>query len=83
MHAGSAHTDADVELLKAVARQRLAAGQQELDLCLPDSPANGGDPLPITSTRAGDLLDALGRGYDALGLAAAAEQDEVFVPRPT
>jgi len=25
-HIGSAHTDADVELLKAVARQRLAAG---------------------------------------------------------
>ncbi len=26
-HTGSAHTDADLELLKAVARQRLAAGQ--------------------------------------------------------
>jgi hypothetical protein len=77
-HIGSAHTDADVELLKAVTRQRLAAGQQELDLRLPDSPANGGDPLPITSTRARHLLDALGRGYDALGFAVAAERDEVF-----
>jgi hypothetical protein len=77
-HIGSAHTDADLELLKAVARQRLAAGQGELDLRLPDSPANGGGPLPITSTRAGHLLDALGRGYDALGFAAAAEHDEVF-----
>ncbi|MDW5328918.1 hypothetical protein [Plantactinospora sp. KLBMP9567] len=34
--------------------------------------------MPITSVRAGHLLDALGRGYDALGFAAAAEQDEVF-----
>jgi hypothetical protein len=77
-HIGSAHTDADLEVLKAVARQRLAAGQGELDLRLPDGPANGGGPLPITSTRAGHLLDALGRGYDVLGLAAAAEHDEVF-----
>jgi hypothetical protein len=77
-HIGSAHTDADLELLKAVARQRLAAGQGELDLRLPDSPANQGAALPITSTRAGHLLDALGRGYHALGFAAAAEQDEVF-----
>jgi hypothetical protein len=77
-HIGSAHTDADLELLKAVARQRLAAGQGELDLRLPDSPANGGGPLPIRSTRAGHLLDALGRGYDALGFSAAAGHDEVF-----
>jgi succinate dehydrogenase flavin-adding protein (antitoxin of CptAB toxin-antitoxin module) len=28
---GSAHSDAGVELLKAAARQRLAAGQAELD----------------------------------------------------
>jgi hypothetical protein len=77
-HIGSTHTDADLELLKPVARQRMAAGQGELDLRLPDGPANGGGPLPITSTRAGQLLDALGRGYDALGFAAAAEHDEVF-----
>ena len=48
-HIGSAHTDADLELLKAAARQRLAAGQGELDLRLPDSPANHGEALPITS----------------------------------
>jgi Transposase DDE domain len=77
-HIGSAHTDADVEVLKAVARQRLAAGQGELDLRLPDGPANGGGPLPITSSRAGHLLDALGRGYDVLGFGAAAERDDVF-----
>ncbi|WP_407567276.1 IS1634 family transposase [Polymorphospora sp. A560] len=77
-HIGSAHTDADLELLKAVARQRLAAGQGELDLRLPGGPANQGEALPITSSRMGHLLDALGRGYDVLGFAAAAGRDEVF-----
>jgi hypothetical protein len=77
-HIGSAHSDADLELLKTVARQRLAAGQGELDLRLPDGSANQGAALPITSTRMGHLLDALSRGYDALGFAAAAEHDEVF-----
>jgi hypothetical protein len=77
-HIGSAHTDADVELLKAVARQRLAAGQGELELRLPGSPANGGAALPITSSRMGHLLDALARGYDALGFPAATGRGEVF-----
>jgi hypothetical protein len=77
-HIGSAHTDAELELLKAVARQRLAAGQGELDLRLAGSPANGGAALPITSTRMGHLLDALGRGYDVLGFAAATGRDKVF-----
>jgi hypothetical protein len=56
-HIGSAHTDADLEVLKAVARQRLAAGQGELDLRLAGSPANGGVVLPVTSSRMGHLLD--------------------------
>jgi len=38
-HIGSAHDDAELELLKAAARQRLAAGQGELDLCLDLGPA--------------------------------------------
>ena len=49
-HIGSAHDDAELELLKAVARQRLAAGQGELDLGL-DTAAAGG-PLPIMASRA-------------------------------
>jgi hypothetical protein len=77
-HIGSAHADADLELLKAVARQRLAAGQGELQLQLPGSPANGGAALPITSSRMGHLLDALARGYDVLGFGAATGRDEVF-----
>ena len=76
-HVGSAHTDADLELLKAVARQRLAAGQGELELGLDDSPEVGG-PLEITSSRMGHLWEALSRGYDVLGFDRAADGDEVF-----
>jgi hypothetical protein len=70
------------ELLKAVARQRLAAGQEELDLGLeltaPARQGAGGAPLPIISTRAGHLWDALSRGYAELGFGRAAGGDEVF-----
>ena len=65
-HLGSAHSGAEVELLKAAARQRLAAGQGELDLGL-DTAAPGG-PLPITASRMGCLLDALTHAYRVLGL---------------
>ena len=58
-HLGSAHDDAELELLKAAARQRIAAGQGELDLGL-DTGAPGG-PLPIIASRMGVLLDALAR----------------------
>lgn len=75
-HIGSAHDDAGVELLKAAARQRLAAGQSELDLGL--GTAAPGGPLPITSSRMGCLLDALDRGYRVLGLDEAAGGDGVF-----
>jgi Transposase DDE domain len=75
-HLGSAHSAAEVELLKAAARQRLAAGQGALDLGL-DAGAPGG-PLPIIASRMGCLVDALARGYEVLGLAAATGGDEVF-----
>jgi hypothetical protein len=65
-----------VELLKAAARQKLAAGQGELDLGL-DTSAPGG-PLPITSSRMGHLLDALWRAHDVLGFGQATGGDEVF-----
>jgi hypothetical protein len=68
-HIGSARDDAGLELLKAAARQRLAAGQGELDLGLDDAVVAGG-PLPITASRMGCLLDALSRAYDVLGLGA-------------
>lgn len=74
-HIGSAHTDAELEALKAAARQRLAAGQGELDLGIA-LPSAGG-PLPITATRMGHLWDSLVAAYEALGFDRAA-QDEVF-----
>jgi hypothetical protein len=76
-HIGSAHDDAELELLKAVARQRLAAGQGVLDLG-PGFGGGSGGPLPITSSRMGWLLDALSRAYEVLGLGRAAGGDEVF-----
>jgi Transposase DDE domain len=76
-HLGSAHDDAEVELLKAAARQMLAAGQGELDLGLQPAGAGGG-PLPIMSSRMGHLLDALAHAYRVLGLEKAAGGDEVF-----
>jgi Transposase DDE domain len=81
-HIGSAHDDAEVELLMAAARQRMAAGQGELDLGLeatePAKRGRGGGPLPITSSRMGCLLDALEHAWRALGFDDAAGGDEVF-----
>jgi len=75
-HFGSAHDDAELELLKVAGRQRLAAGQGELDLGL-DAGAPGG-PLPITASRMGCLLDALDRAWRVLGLDDATGGDQVF-----
>jgi hypothetical protein len=75
-HLGSAHTGAQVELLKAAARQRLAAGQGELDLGLAVGAPGG--PLPITALRMSHLLDALTCGYRVLGFDGATGGDEVF-----
>lgn len=76
-HIGSAHDDAELAALKAVAQQRLAAGQGVLELG-PGYGAGAGDPLPITSSRMSHLLDALARAWQVLGLADAARGDEVF-----
>jgi hypothetical protein len=76
-HIGSAHDDAELEILRAVARRRLAAGQGVLDLG-PGFGSGGRGPLPITSSRMGHLLDALARAYDVLGFGRAASGDEVF-----
>jgi hypothetical protein len=78
-HIGSAHDDAELEVLKAAARQRLSAGQGELDLGLADAQgsARAGGPLPITASRMAHLWDALSQGYDSLGFAQVGG-DEVF-----
>ena len=78
-HIGSAHDEVELELLRVVARQRLAAGQDELDLGL-DGAAAGTPvaPLRITSSRMGHLWDALCQVYDWLGFDVAAAGDRVF-----
>jgi hypothetical protein len=75
-HLGSAHSGAEVELLKAAARQRLAAGQGELDLGLAVGAPGG--PLPIITSRMGHLWDGLVHTYRVLGFDRAAGGDEVF-----
>ncbi|GIJ24833.1 IS1634 family transposase [Micromonospora lutea] len=79
-HIGSAHDDAELEVLRAVARQRMAAGQGELDLGVEGAATagRGAGPLPITSSRMGHLWDALTRAYEALGFTQATGGDEVF-----
>jgi len=50
-HIESAHDDAELEVLRAVARQRPAAGRGELDLGLERTELaqqGAGGPLPIT-----------------------------------
>ena len=79
-HIGSAHDEAELAALRAVAAQRLAGGQGALDLGLDaaaDVVASAG-PLPIVASRAGHLWDALCRAYDSLGFAEATDGDELF-----
>jgi len=76
-HIGSAHDDVELELLKAVARQRIAAGQGELDLGL-HAPAQAGGPLPVTSSRMGHLADALACGFEHVGFDQVTDHDPVF-----
>ena len=56
-HLGSAHTDAEVQVFKAVAAQRIADGQDELPFGVPAKQ----EPvlLKITSSRMGRLLGAI------------------------
>lgn len=75
-HLGSARSDAEVEVLKAVAAQRLAAGQDELPLAVAakQEPA----ALPIVASRMGRLLDVIAAGYRHLGFDKATGADVVF-----
>jgi hypothetical protein len=78
-HIGSAHDDGELAALQAAARERLAAGQQTLDLGLDQggAPRTGG-PLTILGSQAAHLWDALSRAYDALGFDRVAGADEAF-----
>ena len=87
-HIGSAHDDAELAVLKEVARQRLNAGQLSFDLAglnsenaagsAPQEPAGAGCVVPITSNRMGVLLQALEADWKAVGLDGLNGADEVF-----
>jgi hypothetical protein len=74
-HIGSAHTPAEVEVLKTVARQRMHANQDTLDL---DDGRLGDHEAPIVSSRARHLGEVLVTAYELLGLDQACGGDEVF-----
>jgi hypothetical protein len=74
-HIGSAHTAEDVEVLKAVARQRLHANQDSLDF---GDGRPAGATLPILSTRCQHLWEVLCLAYRMLGFDAVCDHDEVF-----
>ena len=82
-HIGSAHGEAELEVLKAAARQRLNAGQREFDLGLGGAAGAGwaagrAGALPITGSRMDHLWDGLRLGFEVLGLDAATGGDQVF-----
>ena len=87
-HIGSAHDDAELAVLKEVARQRLNAGQLSFDLpglnsendagSAPQAPTGGGCMAPITSNRMGVRLEALETAWKAVGLDGLDGADEVF-----
>jgi hypothetical protein len=65
-HIGSAHDDAGLELLQAVTRQRLAAGQGVLELGTASGSGQDG-LLPIASSRALPRATPPGTGQQARG----------------
>ena len=74
-HIGSAHDEVQLELLKAVAQQRLHAGQDSLDF---EDGRPGATELPILSTRSKRLWEALSTAYQVLGFDLVCDRDEVF-----
>ena len=72
-HIGSAHSPADVEVLKTVARQR-RGGQDTLDF---GDGVLGEDEAPILSSQARHLWEMLGTAYQVLGFDRACGADDV------
>jgi hypothetical protein len=54
-HIGSAHDEAQLELLLAAARERLPAGQQALELA---APATGEPPGPVAAGAGEPVVEA-------------------------
>jgi len=83
-HIGSAHTPEEIALLTAQAQRVIDGEQLSLDLGLNADitmPAGTGahdNPIPITSERAGLLIDAIRGAYQHLKLDNATDHDQVF-----
>ena len=67
-----------MEALKAAAAQRLAAGQQSLDLGLERPRVGEAAPLEIVSSLFAAPVGGVVRAYRVLGFDAATDGDEVF-----
>ena len=80
-HLGSAHDDQELEALKAVARQRLAGGQGELELS-PDPAVVGAvagpGPLQTASTPTSAKLPVLPRRLDLACEECALPSSSIF-----
>ena len=75
-HLGSAHDDLELALLLQVARDKLAAGQDELDLGLPPASVGGAPAARVVSSSSRLLWKVLADGYAHLGFDVLA--DEAF-----
>jgi hypothetical protein len=75
-HLGSAHDDLELALLLQVARDKLAAGQDELDLGLAPAPVGGAPAARVVSSYSRVLWQVLADAYGYLGFNVLA--DEAF-----
>lgn len=80
-HIGSAHTPEDLAFLRAKAQRMVDGGQLSLDLGVDTTPVGSGSqqaPVPVTSEKAGHLIDTIWYAYQKLGFDEATDGDEVF-----
>lgn len=80
-HVGSARDEEQLALLRAKAQQIIEGEHQPLDLELDLAPVGTGSkmaPVPVTSERAGHLIDAITGALRALGFDEATSADQVF-----
>ena len=75
-HLGSAHDDLELALLLQAARDKLAVGQDELDLGLPPAPVGGAPAARVVSSSSRLLWQVLADAYAHLGFDVLA--DEAF-----
>src|SRR5665811_2020130 len=73
-HLGSAHDDLELALLLQAARDKLAAGQDELDLGLPPAPVGGAPAARVVSSSSRVLWQVLALSLIHLGFDVLADE---------